>query len=132
RDRPRDHPGVNAAEMQLLAASEKNILTHGSVPWRKLLGSRSVWLLWGQYFCMSYGWYFYITWMPTYLNESFPRLTDMQRTLLSCIPLFFGGLGSIFCGLISGPVARRLGSVSRTRRWFGFTGMAGAAAMLLV
>ena len=56
----------------------------------------------------------------------------MQRTLLNCIPLFFGGLGSIFCGLISGPVARRFGSVSKTRRFFGFTGMAGAAVMLLV
>jgi ACS family sodium-dependent inorganic phosphate cotransporter len=31
--------------------------------------SRSVWLLWLQYFCLSYGWYFYITWLPTYLVQ---------------------------------------------------------------
>jgi Na+/melibiose symporter-like transporter len=81
---------------------------------------------------MSYGWYFYITWMPTYLNESFPHLSDMERTLLNCIPLFFGGLGSIFCGLISIPMARWLGSVGRTRRWFGFVGLLGAALMLVI
>jgi len=132
RDRPRDHPGVNEAEKQLLASSEKNSLVHGSVPWRKLVGNRTVWLLWGQYFCMSYGWYFYITWMPTYLNDSFPHLTDKERTLLNCIPLFFGGLGSIFCGLIASPVARRLGSVARARRWCGFIGLMGAAVMLIV
>src|SRR5207249_223405 len=75
---------------------------------------------------------FYIQWMPTYLNESFPHLIDMQRTLLSCIPLFFGGLGSIFCGLVSSSLARWLGSVARTRRWCGFTGLLGAAVMLVV
>jgi MFS transporter, ACS family, glucarate transporter len=132
RDRPRDHPGVNAAERELLEDSEKNYVSHGAIPWGKLVRSRAVWLLWGQYFCMSYGWYFYITWMPTYLKESFPHLTEMQRTLLNCIPLFFGGLGSIFCGLISSPIARRLGSVAQARRAFGFCGLLGAAVMLVI
>src|SRR5438552_3986821 len=120
RDHPRNHPSVNAGELRLLAEAEINALAHGPIPWRKLIANRTVWLLWGQYFCMSYGWYFYITWMPTYLKESFPHLSDMQRTLLSCIPLFFGCLGSIFCGLISALLARWLVHVVRTRRWCGF------------
>ena len=132
RDHPRHHPAVNAGELALLPDAEKNAATHGPVPWGKLIASRTVWLLWAQYFCMSYGWYFYVTWMPTYLNESFPHLTDMQRTLLSCIPLFFGGLGSIFCGLISSRVDRWLGSVRRARRWSGFIGLTGAALMLVI
>jgi nitrate/nitrite transporter NarK len=132
RDRPRDRPDVNAAEKELPAASESNYIAHGSVPWQKLVSYRTVWLLWGQYFCMSYGWYFYITWMPTYLKQSFPHLTEMQRTLLNCIPLFFGGLGSIFCGLISNPIAHWLGSVARARRACGFFGLLGAAVMLVI
>ncbi|MBI4323871.1 MAG: MFS transporter [Chloroflexi bacterium] len=132
RDHPRQHPGVNAGELALLNSAEKNIVAHGQVPWGKFVASRTVWLLWAQYFCMSYGWYFYITWMPTYLNESFPQLSDLQRTLLNCIPLFFGGLGSIVCGLISAPMARALGSVAQTRRLMAFLGLTGAAVMLLV
>lgn len=131
-DKPSEHPGVNAGELALLAEAEKNAASHGPVPWRKFVASRTVWMLWAQYFCMSYSWYFYITWMPTYLKEAFPHLTDMQRTLLNCIPLFFGGLGSIFCGLIANSMARRLGSVARTRRWFGFIGLTGAAVMLVI
>ena len=23
-----------------------------------------------QYFCLSYGWYFYVTWLPTYFSEA--------------------------------------------------------------
>lgn len=132
RDSPRQNPKVNAGELALLAEAEKNAAAHGPVPWRKLASSRSVWLLWAQYFCMSFSWYFYITWMPTYLKESFPQLADMQRTLLSCIPLFFGGIGSIFCGLISAPLARRLGGTARTRRALGFFGLLGASIMLVV
>ena len=131
RDNPANHPSVNRGELALLKGAEKNAVAH-KVPWAKLLSSPTVWLLWAQYFAMSYGWYFYITWMPTYLNESFPQLSNMQRTLLNCIPLFFGGIGSMFCGLISGPIARRLGSVRTTRRLMGFFGLAGAAGMLLL
>src|ERR1044071_1790687 len=132
KDHPRDHPGVNPAERTLLAESEKNALAHGPIPWGKFISSRTVWLLWAQYFFLSYGWYFYITWMPTYLHETFPHLSEMQRTLLNCIPLFFGGLGSIFCGLISTPLARWLGSVATTRRCCGSIGLFGAAIMLIV
>jgi MFS family permease len=131
RDNPREHRAVNEGELALLAGAEQN-LVHGAIPWGKLVASRTVWLLWVQYFTMSYGWYFYITWLPTYLDESFPQLSKMDRTLLNCIPLFFGGLGSIFCGLISAPLARWLGGTARTRRTMGFLGLAGAGVMLLV
>ena len=60
-------------------------------PGRKLIRSRTVWLLCGQYFCLSYGWYFYITWLPTYLKES-RGLEISTGALLAGLPLFLGGL----------------------------------------
>src|SRR6185295_12891043 len=68
RDNPRDHKGVNEAELALLKDNEQNISGHGNVPWRKLVTRPTVWLLWAQYFCLSYGWYFYVTWLPEYLK----------------------------------------------------------------
>src|SRR5205807_1606304 len=99
------------------------------VPWRKLLSSRTVWLLWVQYFCLTYGWFFYVTWLPTYLKETRGLELDQNafmlwlgnvlrdfftpettRTVmvaaLAGIPLFFGGLGSILCGLVTPRVAQ--------------------------
>ena len=70
RDNPRDHQGVNAAELELLKENESNVAGHGDVPWRELVTRPSIWLLWGQYFCLSYGWYFFVTWLPDYLNTS--------------------------------------------------------------
>ena len=67
--RPREHPGVNAAELALMEGSHENASGHGDVPWGEFLSSGTVWMLWLQYACMSYGWYFYVTWLPTYLHE---------------------------------------------------------------
>lgn len=132
RDDPRTHPGFGAEELALLDGAAKNAVGHGSVPWAKFLASPTVWLLWAQYFCMSCPWSFFITWMPTYLKESFPQLTEMERTLLNCMPLFFCGVGSVLCGMISTPIAHRLNSVATTRRWMGALGLGFAALMLAV
>jgi MFS family permease len=131
RDNPRHHPAVNEAELKLIGNTADTEIGHGSVPWAKLVASRSVWLLWLQYFCMSFAWYFYITWMPTFIRETFPHFTDIQRALIGCVPLFFGGLGSLFAGLIATPVARWTGSIATSRRVMGCIGLCGAAVMLL-
>src|SRR4051794_21227492 len=66
RDNPKDNKSVNEAELELLSENAAASASgHGNVPWGKLTSSRSVWLLWAQYFCLSYPWYFYITWLPT-------------------------------------------------------------------
>ena len=130
RDDPRTHPSVNAAELKIIGRAAENATNHGQMPWGKMLRSRTVWMLFLQYFCMSYSRYFYITWMPTYLRESFPELGKWEAALLNCIPLFFGGLGSLFCGLVSERLAKSLGH-GTTRRLMAIVGLSGAAAMLL-
>ena len=100
RDNPQDHKSVNRAELALLSGNENLASGHGDVPWGKILRSRTIWLLWIQYFCITYPWYFFITWLPRFLQERYPLLTDTERANLSILPLFFGGIGALFCGFI--------------------------------
>ncbi len=131
RDNPKDHPSVNAAELALLQGAENTASGHGDVPWGKLISSGSVWLLWAQYFLITYPWYFYITWLPTYLQEG--RHLDMKTAAsYAVLPLLFGGFGSLTCGFISKSIAKRVGSLDRTRRILGVTGFLGASACLLL
>jgi sugar phosphate permease len=131
RDSPKDHPQVNAGELALLAGNEDHATGHGNVPWGRLIASRSVWLLWLQYFLISYPWYFFITWLPTFLRDRYPELSDNERATLAIFPLFFGGLGSLFCGFVSEGLTKWTGSVSRTRKLMGSVGFFGAAALVL-
>ncbi len=131
RDNPKDHPKVNAAELALLRGAEKTASGHGDVPWGRFLTSPTVWLLWGQYFFISWGWYFYITWLPTYIREG--RGVNIEfGAVLAGLPLFLGGLGSLFCGQILPPLGRMLGDIRRARRMMAIIGCAGASLLLVL
>ncbi len=107
RDDPAQHRSVNAGERQLLEAS-RVLTTHraGEGHWLSILLTRPVLLLGLQYFCFSYVWYFYITWLPTYLREG--RGQSPQRAAaLSVLPLLFGGAGSLITGLAHKRLPRR-------------------------
>jgi MFS family permease len=107
KDDPAQHPSVNAAELQLLEAS-RVLTTHraGQRHWMHLLLTRQVSILGLQYFCFSYVWYFYITWLPTYLIDGRGQSPSRAATL-AVLPLLFGGFGSLVTGLAPMRIPRR-------------------------
>jgi MFS family permease len=109
--------------------------SHAAIPWKRLLTTRSVLLLWLYYFCISYVWYFYITWMPTYMGEALKMdMKDPMTAVLGGAPLFFGGIGCYAGGVLARRLARRGGGsgISAPRRVVGVLGMLGAGACILV
>jgi MFS family permease len=128
RDDPRTHPSVNEAELALMPTHAET--AHGGqTPWRQILGSRSVWLLCLQYACLSYGWYFYVTWLPTYLREA--RHTSVKfGALLASLPLLLGGIGSLLSAQIIPRLATRIG-IRLARRTVAVVGFVGASASII-
>jgi MFS family permease len=130
-DDPMQQPGLNDAERALLRDNSKLLPGRAPIPWRKARVSSQFWLLCAQYFCHSYGFYFYITWLPTYLRDA-RHVPLMASAALSGLPLFCGGLGSVVGGLLIKPITRLTGSLARTRRMMAFTGFAGACCLILI
>src|SRR5262249_48423878 len=107
RDDPRTHPSVNAAELAEMPPPERSAIG-APTPWGALLGHASVWLLCLQYAALSYGWYFYVTWLPTYLRDA--RGTSVKfGALLASLPLLGGGLGCLVGAQIIPRLAKRTG-----------------------
>ena len=131
KDDPREHRSVNEGERALLAGVASNSTGHGNVPWAKLLRSRSVWLLWGQYFCMSFPWYFYITFLPKYLMEH-RHLSEGDAKWYAVLPLLFGGFGSLFAGFGAKWLNQTLGGVGKGRRTLSVCAFLGAGAFLVL
>jgi MFS family permease len=74
-------------------------------PWKKLATSNVVLLLWLQYFAVSWGWSFYITWLPTYIQQA--RVATIEQSAwLSALPLFLGGFGCLAGGAAIPPMTR--------------------------
>jgi MFS transporter, ACS family, glucarate transporter len=132
RDNPHEHPSVNDAEKQLLTGVDNLASRHAHVPWAVFFGSPSAWLLWLQYACLSYVWYFYVTWFPTYLDTTHGRhLGPIALAVLAGLPLFGGGFGSLIAGFCANALARRIGGIGRARRALGATGFIVAAVCLV-
>jgi len=106
REHPADHPGVDAAEKALLAESAAMVReeTHGG--WLKVLLRPQVLLLVLQYFCWSYVWYFFITWLPIFLQERHGQ-SAAATAGLAMLPLLAGGLGTLVSGWIPAAIPRR-------------------------
>jgi ACS family glucarate transporter-like MFS transporter len=110
RDEPRDHKGVNTAEAELIETG-RVLKTHGHASagaWRVLAGSSSVWFLCLAYFSNSYGSYFVMTWLPTYLAEQ-RGFQKESLSIFSGLPLILSVVGDLTGGGITDFIARRFG-----------------------
>jgi sugar phosphate permease len=129
RDDPRTHPRVNEAELALIGAAG-DAPTHGAVPFRLLLKNRTLVALCLMYGGTIYGWYFYLTWLPTYLLEA--RGFDMKTMgWFSAAPLVGIALGVFLGGVLSDFLPSRLGH-RNGRRIQGLLGMPLAAAAVVL
>ena len=105
---------------------------HDAVPWKALIASRTTWLLWTQYFFFSYCWYFYVTWLPTFLRNTYGSTTGKYAlALLAGIPLFGGGFGNLIAGFLTARLARATGSLAQARRLLAFVGFLLAGVVFL-
>ncbi len=132
RDTPQEKTGVNEEELRIIhpdrPPADSSASGRRSVPWRCLLTSGNLWAICWMYFCMAYGWYFYITWLPTYLKAR--GATMMEAGIYGGMPLLFGSVGCLLGGVLTDLVVKRTGNL-RNRRYIGFIGFfLGSLCML--
>jgi sugar phosphate permease len=129
RDDPRKHKGVNAGELALLPTADLHLPGSG-IPWKTLLSSRTVWLLCAQWFCFDYGFYFYLTWFPSYLQER-SGFDPHKAAALAGLPLLAAVAGGVLSAWIEPVLSKRLSSVARARRLLACFGLAAASGLLV-
>lgn len=123
RDDPHHHPAVNAAELNLIGTHPP--MPHPPVPWLKLLGNVNLWFVCLMYLGAIYGWYFYLTWLPQYLEKA-RHFSFHTAGWLSSLPLLVIALGVGGGGWLSDRLVKRYGPVFG-RRAPGLVGLPMAA-----
>ncbi|MDE2450883.1 MAG: MFS transporter [Gammaproteobacteria bacterium] len=102
-DDPAAQPGIAAAELEEIGVARDRGL-HRSVPWRRLLGVRQLWIIVLAYGCYGCGSWFYFNWYPSWLVHA-GHFSLRQMGLYASFP-FFLGFGS---NLLGGVICDRLG-----------------------
>lgn len=139
RDDPANHPAVNASELSYIRLGAGALPSpkspNAKLPWTCMFRSGTMWALFGMYFCSAYGFFFFVTWLPTYLVEEH-GLTLERSGLYAALPLGVGAVACIAGGTFSDWLVRRTGSLQWGRRLVGVGGFVlaavgfGAAALM--
>src|SRR5262249_31770994 len=115
RDRPEDVPSCNAAELALIRSGPHSFQAHEAghghrdVPWRPLLPSVNMWALCLAAFGVSFGWYFYPTWQPKFL-EDVHHISYRDSRWLTGLPFLSGAFGCLLGGRLSDWAIQRTGN----------------------
>ena len=120
RNDPAEHKSVNKAELALLEGGRELVLHDHGVPWYRLLLQKDIFFLGLQYFGFSYTWYFYVTWLPTWLHDA-RGLSMLEVGFYATWPLAAGGIGSIVSGFLP---------LSIPRKWVAFCGFLATAFLI--
>jgi predicted MFS family arabinose efflux permease len=106
RDDPGKHPDVNPSELALIRESRTTSHNAG-LPLRSLFQLQLVWISL-MYFCYGYSLYFYLTWLPTYLQQvrGFSR---SETSVVHTLVLLTAAAASIFGGRLTDILVKRYG-----------------------
>jgi MFS transporter, ACS family, glucarate transporter len=134
RDRPEQKPSVNAAELALIRSSAAEAAPgHAHVPWRSIIKSTNLWFLCIMYACQSYGWTFYITYLPRFLEgQHGVAKSSFLGAIYKGGPLWMGAIGCLLGGFLTDWFIRRTGNRKLGRRIFGIIGHCGCIVCFLL
>jgi ACS family sodium-dependent inorganic phosphate cotransporter len=68
-DKPEDHPRISLSELSLIKQDAPLANPIHTVPWKKILTNPAVWSYAIEGFVATWGFYIYMSWLPTYFNS---------------------------------------------------------------
>jgi MFS family permease len=140
RDRPEEHPAVNAAELALLRGPSPAVAgcppgepapqRPEPTPWVALFTSPAMLWICGQQFFRAAGYMFYASWFPTFLKET-RGVGTAEAGVLTSLPIWAFMAGSAVGGLVSDWVFVRTGSRRLSRQGLSAASMLACALLIL-
>jgi len=128
RDRPADHPDVNAAELSWINEG-RSPAALPATPWRQLASSGNLYAICAMYFGYAYGLYFYFTWLPTYLVREL-GFSPLGSGFFASLPFILAGIANLAGGWCTDRLARTHG-LRHARVTLGCVSFATSAALIV-
>ena len=111
--KPDAHAGVSHTELALIQSDPPDRIEN--VPWRRLLPHRATWAFSVGKFMTDGVWWFYLFWLPKYLQETFGLTLD-AIVIPVLVAYNASSVGSIAGGWISSSLIKRGWSINAARK----------------
>ena len=113
-NRPEQHPGINAAELDLIKADTEENLEKPTSIW-KIIRTRKVWAIAIGKFLTDPIWWFFLYWLPKFLNTTYGLKLD-KIGLPLIVAYLIADVGSIGGGWLSSHFLKMGWSINAARK----------------
>ena len=127
RDHPAEKAGVTKEELAEIGGGLRS--AHVPMPWSIATKKRNFWMILLMYHTYCWGSYFYLSWLPNYLQKG-RGFTESELRYTVVLPFIAGICGNFFGGSLSDHLVQRKG-LRFGRVAVGATGLAVAAVCML-
>lgn len=110
---PEDHPRCSPAELDYIRSDPQEKLQKTS--WGEVLPHRQSWAFALGKFCIDPIWWFYLFWIPDFLQRTY-KLNLLQASLPLAVIYLLATGGSVGAGWVSGAMIKRGSTVNRARK----------------
>jgi ACS family hexuronate transporter-like MFS transporter len=111
--KPESHPGVSSSELAYIQSDPPDSVQ--GIPWKRLLPHKETWSFTTAKFLTDPVWWFYLFWLPKYLQEAF-GLSLKQIVVPTFVVYSASSVGSIFGGWLALGLIRRGWSINAARK----------------
>ncbi|PWT72115.1 MAG: MFS transporter [Bacteroidetes bacterium] len=108
KNNPSDVKKISKEERDYIEKERPFINRHQALSWKKALANPSLRALVIAFFCSQWGLFFFVSWMPVYLQEG-RHFSKADVKIISSSLFIFGIAGSIFSGWLSDWMVKRKG-----------------------
>jgi ACS family glucarate transporter-like MFS transporter len=130
KNEPSEMKGISKEEVVLIE-KERRFLQHNEpFPWRAVLSNRRIWAVLIGFFCSQWGLYFFVAWMPVYLQQG-RHLTETHMKQVTSFLFVLAIGGAFFSGILSDWLVKKKGLIFG-RRFVGMLGMGMSGLFLIV
>lgn len=130
KDFPAQMRGISFEEKQYIETNRRHNTAHTRVSLKIIFKNRTLWAVMCMYFCFQWSNYFFVAWMPVYLQEG--RHFTEQETSPIIFSLFIAGIIGLLAGGFFGDWIVRKKGLKFGRRFVGVTGMGMCGCMILL
>jgi ACS family glucarate transporter-like MFS transporter len=114
RNFPSEMHNISKAEQSLIEKDRRFKNKHRHIEWNQVIKNPTIWALSGMFFCSQCINYFFIAWMPIYLQEG--RQFSEGQMKMTTSAVFIGGfLGAIAAGFTSDWLVAKKGLIYARR-----------------
>ena len=130
RDFPAQMKTMPSPEKKMIESSCRHNDHQQLVPWKQIFSNSTLWPLMAMYFCCQWANYFFIAWMPVYLQEGRGFSENSMKEITSV--LFVVGISGFLAGGAAGDWFLKHKGLKKGRRLTGMLGLGACSFLLLM